>query len=97
MQTHHNYYEEILVLLPEGDNLFAPLFKKAHWELLCELLGLFNAMFLVTQQSDETSVAIKERVHKLGLSLITFLEQRFSFAILTLSVHQICAHLSELF
>ena len=54
-------------------------------------------MLSVTQQCDRVSLAIPERVRQLGLSLMTFHKQRFPFPMITPSVHQMCAHLWELF
>lgn len=62
-----------------------------------ELLGYFNKMLTITQQSDSSKVVIPGMVQKLGQDLMVHYKTHFPFAMLTPSIHQMCAHSWELF
>ena len=66
-------------------------------ESYAELLSYFNKMLSLTQQCDVTKVVKVDMVRNLGLDLMVFYKQKFPFAMLSPSVHQMCAHSWELF
>ena len=71
--------------------------KESYRTAFSKLLGLFNIMLSITQQSDVSKVVNYEKVQSLGTKLMLFHEESFPFAYITPTIHQMCAHSHELF
>ena len=54
-------------------------------------------MLHVTQQSDISKIVKPDMVKELGITLMKHLKEQFPFAMISPSVHQMCAHSWELF
>ena len=54
-------------------------------------------MLRVTQQRHISKVVKPDMVRALGINLMKHMKERFPFAMISLSVHQMCAHSWELF
>ncbi|CAL4126706.1 unnamed protein product, partial [Meganyctiphanes norvegica] len=54
-------------------------------------------MLSITQQCDMTRIVKVDMVKQLGQQLMVFYKQNFQFAMISPSVHQMCAHSWELF
>lgn len=61
------------------------------------LLSFFNKMLSITQQSDITKIVKPDKVKDLGQSLMLHYKRSFPWAMISPSVHQMCAHSWELF
>ena len=61
------------------------------------LLSKFNVLLSITQHVDPQNVVDPEAVRRVGYDLMVFFKQSFPWAMLTPSVHQMCAHSWELF
>ena len=71
--------------------------KQSDREAYAVLLSYINKMLSVTQQSDQSKIAIPDIVQKLELVLVLYHKTAFPFAMITPSIHQMCAHSWELF
>ena len=61
------------------------------------LLSKFNVLLSITQHVDSTKLVDPEKVKDLGYGLMIHHKQSFPFAMISPSVHQMCAHSHELF
>ena len=91
---------------PLADNFFSSehrlkicnvIRKSSDRVAFAELLSYFNKMLSITQQCDITRIVKIDMVKQLGQQLMVFYKQNFPFAMISPSVHQMCAHSWELF
>ena len=61
------------------------------------LLGYFNKILSITQCSDISKVVDTEKLKYLGMDLMLHHKRSFPFAVISQSVHQMCAHSHQLF
>ena len=61
------------------------------------LLSKYNIMLSLTQQVNSSKTVDPLKVKEVGYDLMIFLRQSFDWAMITPSVHQMCAHSWELF
>ena len=71
--------------------------KTSDKSAFSELLSFFNKMLTITQQCDSTKIVKIDMVKQLGQQLMVHYKQSFPFAMISPSVHQMCAHSWELF
>ena len=60
-------------------------------------LGYFNKILSITQCSDTQKVVDSEKLKYLGMDLMLHHKRSFPFAVISQSVHQMCAHSHQLF
>ena len=86
---------------PVSDRFFSPkeredicsvIFNDDERDKFNTLLSKFNVLLSVTQHVDPQNVVDPEAVRRVGYDLMVFFKQSFPWAMLTPSVHQMCAH-----
>ena len=77
------------------DEICSVIRKESDREAFHTLLGYFNKMLSITQQSDLTRTVKVEVVKQLGLDLMIHYKTGFPWAMISPSVHQMCAHSGE--
>ncbi len=91
---------------PISEKFFSPKYredicsiikKPANREAFAKLLSYFNIMLSITQQTDPSKIVDPDRVKEAGLKLMLHYKQNFPFAMISPSIHQMCAHSWELF
>ena len=68
-----------------------------HTHTQNKIQSYFNKILSITQQSDASKIVKVDMVKQLGQDLMVHYKQHFPFAMISPSVHQMCAHSWELF
>ena len=76
----------------ERESFCAPIMNEEHRVNFALLLSKFNIMLKISQQCDLTKKVDPIKVKELGHDLMIFIKQKFPFAMLSPSVHQMCTH-----
>ena len=83
---------------PKNRELICSVIRKSSdREGFVKLLSYFNMILSITQQSDASKIAKPESIKELGYALMIHMKKSFPFAMISPSVHQMCAHAWELF
>ena len=91
---------------PVADKFFSHLYRSKICDIISDIalrnayfdmLTKFNQLLSITQNISIDKIAIPEKVQELGQSLMVHVKQSFPWAMITPSVHQMCANSWELF
>ena len=81
----------------ERENICSVIQNEDHREKFNMLLSKFNVLLSITQHVDSQKIVDTEVCKSIGYDLMIFFKQSFPWAMITPSVHQMCAHSWELF